>query len=159
MSAVVLYLIGSIGVLGTAEPGGWRWPRSSPPAWRWRRILDDVIEAMEVTAGVDAAQRERSAPEQWALIAPVPELPNGAAWACPVFPRLTTAPLLSAPALPTYAPTVALVLGLAIGVVFAREDGTDPRMNAVRWAGFISAAWPALHLGSMDSTGRPACPR
>ena len=161
MSAVVLYLIGSIGVLGTAEPG---WLAvaafiAAGVALAVREFLDDdVIEGMEVTAGVDAAQRERSAPEQWALIMPVPGAAErrGLGLLPLYFLAWTTAPLLSAlgPG-PTFAPTVALVLGLAIGVAgFGPwKDRTDPRMNAVRWAGFISAAWPALHLGSMDSDG------
>ena len=139
MSAVVLYLIGSIGVLGTAEPG---WLAvaafiAAGVALAVREFLDDdVIEGMEVTAGVDAAQRERSAPEQWALIMPVPGAAErrGLGLLPLYFLAWTTAPLLSAlgPG-PTFAPTVALVLGLAIGVAgFGPwKDRTDPRMNEI----------------------------
>ncbi|MBP2332358.1 DUF2339 domain-containing protein [Corynebacterium freneyi] len=49
--------------------------------------------------------------------------------------------------------TVALLLGLAIGAAgFGPwKDRSDPRMNTLRWAGFITAAWPALHLGIVDN--------
>lgn len=161
MTAVVLYLIGSIGVLGTAEPG---WLAvaafiAAGVALAVREFLDDdVTEGVEGTVGVEPAQRERSGPEQWALVMPVPGAAEqrGLGLLPLYFLAWTTAPLLSAlgPG-PTFAPTVALVLGLAIGVAgFGPwKARTDPRMNAVRWAGFISAAWPALHLGSMDSDG------
>lgn len=48
---------------------------------------------------------------------------------------------------------VALVLGLAIGGAgFGPwKDRSDPRMETLRWAGFITAAWPALHLGIVDN--------
>ncbi len=150
-NAAAFYLLGSIVVLDSTEPG-WL----GVAAFIVIGIAIAVPEFLDDTVIAGHAPVNPSADMDPA--APAPHATN---------PGVTGTQLatLYALAWPTviilsivgpgekFSLTVALLLGLAIGAAgFGPwKDRSDPRMNTLRWAGFVTAAWPALHLGIVDN--------
>lgn len=150
-NAAGFYLVGSILVLGSTEPG-WLGVAAFIVigiAIAVPEFLDDtVIEGHPLVNPSAAADPAAPAPHATTPGSTGPQLATLYALAWPTVIILS----IVGPG-EKFSLTVALLLGLAIGAAgFGPwKDRSDPRMNTLRWAGFITAAWPALHLGIVDN--------
>ena len=150
-NAAGFYLVGSILVLDSTEPG-WLGVAAFIAigiAIAVPEFLDDTV--IEGRALVDpSAAADPAAPAPHAITPGVtgPQLATLYALAWPTVILLS----IVGPG-EKFSLTVALLLGLAIGAAgFGPwKDRSDPRMSTLRWAGFVTAAWPALHLGIVDN--------
>lgn len=150
-NAAGFYLVGSILVLDSTEPG-WLGVAAFIVigiAIAVPEFLDDtVIEGHPLVNPSAAADPAAPAPHATTPGSTGPQLATLYALAWPTVIILS----IVGPG-EKFSLTVALLLGLAIGAAgFGPwKDRSDPRMNTLRWAGFITAAWPALHLGIVDN--------
>lgn len=150
-NAAGFYLVGSILVLDSTEPG-WLGVAAFIVigiAIAVPEFLDDtVVEGHPLVNPSAAADPAAPAPHATTPESTGPQLATLYALAWPTVIILS----IVGPG-EKFSLTVALLLGLAIGAAgFGPwKDRSDPRMNTLRWAGFITAAWPALHLGIVDS--------
>ncbi len=151
LTAAALYLIGSVTVLNAADPD-WLAVAAfivAGIAIAVPEFLDDSAADSHETESGESAPREVWVP---GASLNTEELKNRGLQT--LYALIWPTPLMLTAIGPgeKFSPFVALFLGLAIGGAgFGPwKPLTDPRMSSLRWAGFFTAAVPALQLSVTD---------